>query len=185
MVPSENAPLYYEVSPFTKLMLRALAGITGLIVLITLIMSFVKAADDSMMYLIAVNMLISSVIGGVITWWYHKGIIEAKKVAFMAFVGVCIIFQAITSDIYVYNKKIDIESPTVIAPTPTTAIHASSIVPPENRETEENNPWIKKSLNNRWNFFFEKTMFNNQWEGWKADITRDGSYATVFHDNLQ
>ena len=76
----------------------------------------------------------------------------------MAFVGVCIIFQAITSDIYVYNKKIDIESPTVIAPTPTTAIHASSIVPPWKQRNgfEENNPWIKKSLNNRWNFFLRK-----------------------------
>ncbi|XP_078383230.1 uncharacterized protein LOC144665803 [Oculina patagonica] len=129
MVPNESAPLYYEVSPLTKLLLRVLAGITGLTVVITLIISFVKAADDSMMYLIAVNMLISSVIGGVITWWYHKGIIEAKKIAFMAFVGVCIIFQAITSDIYVYNKKTAIVSPTVLTPTPT-HINASSIAPP-------------------------------------------------------
>ncbi|KAL9961773.1 hypothetical protein ACROYT_G030791 [Oculina patagonica] len=57
MVPNESAPLYYEVSPLTKLLLRVLAGITGLTVVITLIISFVKAADDSMMYLIAVNML--------------------------------------------------------------------------------------------------------------------------------
>lgn len=89
-------------------------------------MSFVKAADDSMMYLIAVNMLISSVIGGVITWWYHKGIIEGKKVVFMVFVGVCIVFQAITSDIYIYKKKPAGLSPTV-TPTPTTPINATTI----------------------------------------------------------
>lgn len=38
---------------------------------------------------------------------------EAKKVAFMAFVGVCIIFQAIISDVYVYNKKAVTSSPTL------------------------------------------------------------------------
>ena len=55
---------------------------------------------------------------------------EAKKVAFMAFVGVCIIFQAVTSDVYVYNKKTTIVSPTEIAPTPTQHINYSSVVPP-------------------------------------------------------
>jgi len=110
-------------------MLRGFAGATGLIVFITLILSFVKAADDSMMYLIAVNMLISSVIGGVITWWYHKGIIEAKKVAFMVFVGVCIVFQAITSDIYVFNKKTAVPPTPMPTTTPTTPINASTPSP--------------------------------------------------------
>lgn len=128
MDSTEAAPLYHEVSPLTKLMLRALAIVTAVIVLITLILSFVKASQDSMNYLIVVNMLISSIIGGIITWWYHKGIIEAKKIAFMAFVGICIIFQAIISDVYVY-KKVETQAPTVIAPTPAT-LHPSSIVPP-------------------------------------------------------
>jgi len=131
MVPSEAdgglTPLYYEVSPFTKLMLRIFGGITALVVVIALILSFVKAGEDSMMYLVAVNMLISSVIGCVITWWYHKGTIEAKKVVFMVFVGVCIIFQAITSDVYVYNKKTSTGSPTVVPVAPTTYINASTI----------------------------------------------------------
>lgn len=126
MVPNESDPLYHEVSPLTRLMLRAFAGATGLIVFITLILSFVKAADDSMMYLIAMNMLISSVIGGVITWWYHKGIIEAKKIAFMVFVGICIVFQAIISDVYVYNKKKAIVPHTVMTPTPT-IVNASTV----------------------------------------------------------
>lgn len=72
---------------------------------------------------------VSSVIGGIITWWYHKGIIEAKKITFMAFVGICIIFQAIISDIYVYKKRAKIPGTTVAPLTPTT-LHASSIVPP-------------------------------------------------------
>ncbi|XP_027036869.1 uncharacterized protein LOC113665395 [Pocillopora damicornis] len=129
MDPDKPAPLYYEVSPLTKLMLRALAMSTGIIVVITLIISFVKASEDAMNYLIVVNMLISSVIGGIITWWYHKGIIEAKKITFMAFVGICIIFQAIISDIYVYNKRVKIPITTVAPLTPTT-LHASSIIPP-------------------------------------------------------
>ena len=47
---------------------------------------------------------------------------EAKKVAFMAFVGFCIIFQAIISDVYVYNKKAVTLSPTMPAPSVTAAI---------------------------------------------------------------
>jgi len=70
---------------------------------------------------------VSSVIGGVITWWYHKGIIEAKKVAFMVFVGVCIVFQAITSDIYVFNKKTAVPPTPMPTTTPTTPINASTL----------------------------------------------------------
>lgn len=47
---------------------------------------------------------------------------EAKKVAFMAFVGVCIIFQAIISDVYVFHKKAATSSPTlspILSPAPT------------------------------------------------------------------
>ena len=54
---------------------------------------------------------------------------EAKKITFMAFVGICIIFQAIISDIYVYKKRAKIPITTVAPLTPTT-LHASSIIPP-------------------------------------------------------
>lgn len=55
---------------------------------------------------------------------------EAKKVAFMAFVGVCIIFQAIISDVYVYNKKAVTSSPTMSTPTPTTVNNSFSTLTP-------------------------------------------------------
>ena len=55
---------------------------------------------------------------------------EAKKITFMAFVGICIIFQAIISDIYVFNnKRAKIPGTTVPPLTPTT-LHASTIIPP-------------------------------------------------------
>ena len=54
---------------------------------------------------------------------------EAKKITFVAFVGICIIFQAIISDIYVYKKRAKIPGTTVAPLTPTT-LHASSTVPP-------------------------------------------------------
>ena len=44
---------------------------------------------------------------------------------FMVFVGLCIIFQAITSDIYVYNKKI----------VPATTAGASTVMPTMNATT--------------------------------------------------
>ena len=49
----------------------------------------------------------------------------------MAFVGVCIIFQAISSDIYVYNKKSPMVPTSVIPQVlPTTSVNASTIKPP-------------------------------------------------------
>ena len=47
----------------------------------------------------------------------------------MAFVGVCILFQAITSDIYVFNKKATVASPAVFVPT-TAPLNASTIKTP-------------------------------------------------------
>ncbi|XP_031565471.1 uncharacterized protein LOC116300695 [Actinia tenebrosa] len=114
-----SAPLYYEVSPEVTLALRIYGGITAFLVLLALIFCLVKGADDSVMYLLAVNMLMSSFIGAVIAWWYHKGIIEANKIAFIVFVGLCIIFQAIMSDIYVYRRPTSTGGGGTTNPTPT------------------------------------------------------------------
>ncbi|XP_032225514.1 uncharacterized protein LOC116608364 [Nematostella vectensis] len=97
-------PIYYDVHPRTVLALRIYAGVVAFLVFLALIFCFVKGANDSVMYLLACNMIMSSLIGIIIAWWYHKGVIEPDKILFMVFVGVCIIFQAITSDIFVYRR---------------------------------------------------------------------------------
>ncbi len=38
-------------------------------------------------------------------WWYHKGTLEASTYMFMVFVGICLMFQAIVIDIYLWNWK--------------------------------------------------------------------------------
>ncbi|KXJ27713.1 uncharacterized protein LOC110234365 [Exaiptasia diaphana] len=123
-----SSPLYHEVDPRITLGLRIYAVLTAFLVFLTLIFCFVKGAEDSNMYLLAVNMILSSLIGAVLAWWYRKGIIEADKKSFLVLLGICIIFQAIISDIYVYHKP-EVHSTPVIIVKPTNATRMSSIGP--------------------------------------------------------
>ena len=59
-------------------------------------------------------------------YWYHKGVIPADRFYFMVFVGVCIIFQAIVSDIYVWQGK------------PQSTIDGGGIIPPTVSPTPSN-----------------------------------------------
>ena len=85
-------------------LLRIWFGITFLVVLIAFILGLVKAKDDPVLYLLVVNLLVSGVIGSAIAWWFHKGAIKTQSLVFVLFVGMCIVFQAIVSDIYLYHN---------------------------------------------------------------------------------
>lgn len=87
-------------------------------------MGLVKAKDDAVMYLLVVNLLLSGIIGATIAWWFHKGSIRAQSLVFILFVGMCIVFQAIVSDIYLYHhSKASSDS------SPKDVVNASSISP--------------------------------------------------------
>ena len=99
-----SAPYYGESSPIKTWLLRIWFGITFLVVLIAFILGLVKAKDDPVLYLLVVNLLVSGVIGSAIAWWFHKGAIKTQSLVFVLFVGMCIVFQAIVSDIYLYHN---------------------------------------------------------------------------------
>ncbi|XP_046857504.1 uncharacterized protein LOC124450868 isoform X2 [Xenia sp. Carnegie-2017] len=102
----ENSEPFYgeDGSPLKKMFLRIWFGVTFLAVVVAFILGLVKAKDDAVMYLVVVNLLVSGVIGAIIAWWFHKGSIKSKSLMFVLFVGVCIVFQAIVSDIYLYHN---------------------------------------------------------------------------------
>ncbi|XP_046857498.1 uncharacterized protein LOC124450868 isoform X1 [Xenia sp. Carnegie-2017] len=127
----ENSEPFYgeDGSPLKKMFLRIWFGVTFLAVVVAFILGLVKAKDDAVMYLVVVNLLVSGVIGAIIVseffssiecfvfiftsseinfifqaWWFHKGSIKSKSLMFVLFVGVCIVFQAIVSDIYLYHN---------------------------------------------------------------------------------
>ncbi|CAB4020030.1 Hypothetical predicted protein [Paramuricea clavata] len=97
-------PYYGEDSPLKTMLLRIWFGITFLAVLIAFILGLVKAKDDAVMYLLVVNLLVSGIIGAMIAWWFHKGSIKTQSLVFVLFVGMCIVFQAIVSDVYIYHN---------------------------------------------------------------------------------
>ena len=65
----------------------------------------------------------------------------------MAFVGVCILFQAITSDIYVYNNKTTVASPTAFVPT-TAPLNASTMKSLHHWQLDKDSKLIKQQAAN-------------------------------------
>ncbi|XP_028404338.1 uncharacterized protein LOC114526980 [Dendronephthya gigantea] len=99
-----DGPYYGGTSPLKLWLLRIWFLITFLAVSIAFILGLVKAKDDPVLYLLVVNLLVSGIIGATIAWWFHKDKIKSQSLCFVLFVGICIVFQAVVSDVYLYHN---------------------------------------------------------------------------------
>ncbi|XP_065062865.1 uncharacterized protein LOC135689543 [Rhopilema esculentum] len=102
-MPDDIEPLFYEVSKKKVLFARIFTAITAIIVILAIVFCLVKGSKKHTLYLCMINILLSSIIAGFLAWWYHNGVLQASAYYFMIFVGVCVIFQAIAIDIFVWN----------------------------------------------------------------------------------
>lgn len=122
-IPNEGA-IYHEVSPTKIFALRIFNGFVaffvGLSFLICLIQGQVKTVHSSADYILATNIIISSLVAGTVSWWYRTGDLGVEKYWFVVLVGCVIIFQCLTTDIYVFHKQVTIQ-PTPIPYFTTTA----------------------------------------------------------------
>ncbi|XP_036369180.1 uncharacterized protein LOC115224193 isoform X2 [Octopus sinensis] len=85
--------------------------------LICLVQGHVRE-NSSPDYLLACNLVMSSLVACAVAWWYRSGDLAPDKYWFLLVVGAVILFQCLTTDIYVFHKQITI-APTV-APITTT-----------------------------------------------------------------
>ncbi|XP_071496660.1 uncharacterized protein [Diadema setosum] len=100
--PSYNA-IYQEISPAKLWSRRIFSGITILMVLLAMLFCLIKGKGDGTFYLLFVNILISCVILVFLLWWYRTGDLVEGKFWFIVLVASVIIFQCITTDIFVFN----------------------------------------------------------------------------------
>ncbi|XP_022080210.1 uncharacterized protein LOC110973600 [Acanthaster planci] len=111
-VPLSGA-LYHEVAPQKVLVTKAFVGLTAFMIVLSVIFCFIRGHVDFTYYLMAINILISAIIILFSCFWYKTGDLDPTKWWFLILVGTVVIFQCITTDIYVFQH----ENPNSTAPT--------------------------------------------------------------------
>ncbi|XP_030834954.1 uncharacterized protein LOC115921555 isoform X2 [Strongylocentrotus purpuratus] len=115
MDSSPSGPVYHEISPMMLWLRRIYSGITIIMVALAMLFCLIKGKGDGTFYLLFVNLVISCVIISFLLWWYRTGDLSANKFWFIILVASVIIFQCITTDIFVFNHE-QYYAPTTTAP---------------------------------------------------------------------
>ncbi|XP_033117060.1 uncharacterized protein LOC117116998 [Anneissia japonica] len=107
-------------------LLKVFIAITVFMVLLALLFCIIIGAKDNRgeLWLLIINLLISSFVTLTLCYWYKKGELASDKAWFLILVASILIFQTITTDIYVFNPVVDQQKPTsppiiTINPVPT------------------------------------------------------------------
>ncbi|XP_062582844.1 uncharacterized protein LOC134244605 [Saccostrea cucullata] len=119
---TEVDAIYYEVSPYIIILLRMFNFIVLLMALVSMIICIVQGDDNNTYYLLAANTGISGIVCLVVNWWYRSGDLGPEKYWYIFLVGGVILFQCVTTDIFVYH---------VLPPGPTSSPHTPR-PPPRN-----------------------------------------------------
>ncbi|KAK2154435.1 hypothetical protein LSH36_269g10011 [Paralvinella palmiformis] len=107
---SEGSPLYHDIPTVASTAIKVTGVSTIVMVVLSFIFCLVKGSSNHTFYLLACNLVISSIIA--ITT-------QANKYWYVILVGAVIIFQCLTTDVYVFSLPHNVEpthAPTTTAP---------------------------------------------------------------------
>ncbi|XP_070544851.1 uncharacterized protein [Ptychodera flava] len=102
---SETDAIYHEVSKTKLLAVKIYGAVTVLMVILAMIFCIAKGSQNTHYFLLLVNLIISSLVGLAVTWWYKRGDLAVDKLWFLVLVASVIVFQCITTDIYVWGHS--------------------------------------------------------------------------------
>jgi len=127
----EINPLFHEISRKKVIFARVFTAITAILVILAIIFCFIQASKNRSLYLCVVNIILSSIVTTVLAWWYHNGVLQANTYYFLIFVGVCLIFQSIVIDIFVWHRiPMSSETNAIVNPhTLAPANHSTTVKP--------------------------------------------------------
>ncbi|XP_011447086.2 uncharacterized protein LOC128167145 [Crassostrea angulata] len=100
---TEVDAIYYDVSPYIIILLRMFNFIVLLMAVVSLVICIVQGKENNTYYLLAANTGISGIVCLVVNWWYKSGDLGPEKYWYIFLVGTVILFQCITTDIFVYR----------------------------------------------------------------------------------
>lgn len=137
----DSNAIYYEVSPTIICVMRLYNALALVMVLIAFIICLVKGHESESNYLLACNLVLSGLIAIVVNWWYRRNELAADKYWYIFLLSTVIIFQTITTDIYVFHvlptPASTVKPATILSTTPYTGptitwvpINSSTVTPP-------------------------------------------------------
>ncbi|CAL1534228.1 unnamed protein product [Lymnaea stagnalis] len=122
--------IFHELSPKLILLVRAVNGVTLVMVVIAFILCFVQGHKNGSYYLLVCNLIISAIVSSVVNWWYKSGDLGSEKYWFVIFVSVVIIFQCLSTDIFVFKEDTIQPMTTTVLPMNTSTVEWSTMIPP-------------------------------------------------------
>jgi len=101
---------------------RSFAAVTALLLLVTFIICMAKGSDNptSSTFLLGINVLYSSMIGGIIARWYNVGELHSSKLWYVLSLGCLLIVQSIVYDAYAFHYPILPDQTSTVSPSITT-----------------------------------------------------------------
>ncbi|XP_028404369.1 uncharacterized protein LOC114527537 isoform X1 [Dendronephthya gigantea] len=95
---------YYEKKTRCKKII--FFGIVGIMVAITIIISLSRGASTHVSYVLLGFSIFCITLVEIALWWLHRGKqLDNEKEWFIYFVGVCIIIEAIFTDVLLFDKS--------------------------------------------------------------------------------
>ncbi|XP_033643740.1 uncharacterized protein LOC117303634 [Asterias rubens] len=119
--------VFYEVEPRKIMATKGCVGLTSFMILLSVVFCLARGKYDYTFYLMAINVLISAIIILFTCFWYKSGDLDPSKWWFLIVVSAVIIFQCITTDIYVFQHE-NPNAPGTLAP-PTTKPGFQTLLP--------------------------------------------------------
>ncbi|XP_055875637.1 uncharacterized protein LOC106058650 isoform X1 [Biomphalaria glabrata] len=130
----DSNAIYHELSPKIVLTVRVVNALTLLMVLIAVILCFVQGHKNGSYYLLVCNLIISMVVSTFVNWWYRSGDLGSEKYWFVILVSAVIMFQCISTDVYVFKEETSVQSLTTVTPSMNTSTAEwSTMIPPSTR----------------------------------------------------
>ncbi|GAB1610912.1 uncharacterized protein LOC115224193, partial [Argonauta hians] len=117
-----DSAIYGAVDHRKVFFVRCFNGFVSFVVFLSFLICLVRGhvtENSSPDYLLACNLVMSSLVACAVAWWYRCGDLAPDKYWFVLVVGSVILFQCLTTDIYVFHKQVGV-APTVAPPLTTT-----------------------------------------------------------------
>ncbi|KAH9518875.1 hypothetical protein Btru_008520 [Bulinus truncatus] len=103
--------------------------------MIAVILCFVQGHKNGSYYLLVCNLIISIIVSSFVNWWYKSGDLGSEKYWFVILVCAVIMFQCISTDVFVFKEENDMSVTTVTPPMNTSTAEWSTMITPSTRSS--------------------------------------------------
>lgn len=160
---TDEYAIYHEVSPNIVLLLRFFNFLVIVMIVLSFVFCLVQGHDGKQtFYLLACNTVISLFCGCVVNWWYRQGDLGPEKYWYIFLLGLVIIFQCVTTDMYVFHGPLPSDSSNIVPPTRISINGTTRFIPHTTRNHTTKLPFLYMTKNP----FLRHWHINKYWMKW-------------------